>query len=396
MNKKNKQFISDSNNEGKNKRVSEIINNEEKDKWVSEIINNEEKDRWLSEIINKEEKESLDAFENKEVSPVSKILNKIPKGKDGNRYTRFFRGVSNETFEQVPSIYRNKGLIENEEQILHDALLNSPQDFINDKSLFDKLVKLQHYGFPTRLLDITSNILVALYFAAQGSKNEDGNIIIFDIPNEHVKYSSDDKVRILSCLAINNCNFNIDEKSLLLNAITKLVNEDDQAKRELQSKLNSSENTSLSSEFVNKLNEIYINIKDSKEDQFNLQKDTLQLISDIKYDKNGCDIKVSYEDIEKVLCVKAKMNNPRIIRQQGAFLLFGSNLSEENRLSAVNVNPDWMMKIKIQGKDKKEILEELRSLGISKQALFPELETQAEDIKKKYEQLSADKKTKNE
>lgn len=44
---------------------------------------------------------------------------------------------------------------------------------------FDDLISiiniLQHYGFPTRVLDVTQNPLVALYFALEEVELEDGN-----------------------------------------------------------------------------------------------------------------------------------------------------------------------------------------------------------------------------
>ena len=42
-----------------------------------------------------------------------------------------------------------------------------PRDFSECKSALDYLVQMQHYGLPTRLLDVTTNPLVALYFACQ-------------------------------------------------------------------------------------------------------------------------------------------------------------------------------------------------------------------------------------
>ena len=44
---------------------------------------------------------------------------------------------------------------------------------------FDDLISiiniLQHYGFPTRVLDVTQNPLVALYFALEEVELKDGN-----------------------------------------------------------------------------------------------------------------------------------------------------------------------------------------------------------------------------
>ena len=49
---------------------------------------------------------------------------------------------------------------------------------------------MQHYGIPTRLIDVTTNPLVALYFACQGNPDKDGVVFIFE---ENVEYDINDE-----------------------------------------------------------------------------------------------------------------------------------------------------------------------------------------------------------
>lgn len=54
-----------------------------------------------------------------------------------------------------------------------------PHVFRADLLPIDLLALLQHYGIPTRLLDVTSNPLVALYFATSINE-EDGEVFAFE------------------------------------------------------------------------------------------------------------------------------------------------------------------------------------------------------------------------
>src|SRR5438067_1338092 len=70
--------------------------------------------------------------------------------------------------------------------------------------MFDRLVRMQHFGLPTRLLDVSLNALVALYFAADtgpGGAAADGVVMGFSIPEEREKYFDSDCVSCLAHLA---------------------------------------------------------------------------------------------------------------------------------------------------------------------------------------------------
>ena len=82
-------------------------------------------------------------------------------------YQWFFRGQENSEWSIYPNVFRNDGLAK-ETQIIQDALRQNPFEFEN-KNDFEILTKLQHYGLGTRLIDVTLNPLVALYFATEPS-----------------------------------------------------------------------------------------------------------------------------------------------------------------------------------------------------------------------------------
>lgn len=104
----------------------------------------------------------MKTYEISSINELNNLIQKLGEPKQGT--TRFFRGQADEKWDMNPSIFRESYLIENEDKIIKDVLTNCPDDFLPTDTLFEKLVKLQHYGCKTRLLDLTTNALVALYF----------------------------------------------------------------------------------------------------------------------------------------------------------------------------------------------------------------------------------------
>ncbi|QPB41591.1 FRG domain-containing protein [Rodentibacter haemolyticus] len=326
------------------------------------------------------------------IADLSNKLKELGEPKEG--YTRFFRGHSDESYILVPSIYRSN-LIGSEDKIIKEAFTRCSSSFLPYETLFEKLTKLQHYDYKTRLLDISSNVLVALYFSIAEHKKQsvanadkDGEIIILDIPNSEIKYSDSDLVSILSNLSLMKKDFNIKkcEDEARLYAICEKVMYESEMEDKRQSLIKAGKSIP---ETYTKFLEIGKKSIEDKSfiEKFNQQPEVIELLNYTRREKPSFSPNIEPEKLHKIVAVKAKENNPRIMRQQGAFLLFGIN---EEKAKHVEVNPDWIRKINdkdklLVDKDfKDKILKELKSFGISHQELFPELDSQANDIMDKY------------
>lgn len=111
----------------------------------------------------------------------------------------FFRGQSEEYKNITPSVSRDSGYTMKENSIYKEAIKLRTVEFEDLISPIERLSKMQHYGIPTRLVDLTVDSLVALFFAVQkiDSKSH-GNVYVFVQPELSL---NDKRVKLLSLLA---------------------------------------------------------------------------------------------------------------------------------------------------------------------------------------------------
>jgi hypothetical protein len=79
----------------------------------------------------------------------------------------YYRGQT-KNYELKPSLIRHENIVNNEEEYYNEIFLEHEIELCDSRNKYEKYAKMQHYGCPTRLLDITSNPFKALGFMIDG------------------------------------------------------------------------------------------------------------------------------------------------------------------------------------------------------------------------------------
>ncbi|TKV76168.1 FRG domain-containing protein [Rhizobium sp. AU243] len=250
----------------------------------------------------------------------------------------FFRGHEDAGFELTPSLLRKWPdgawqYMPHEDRLCKELLISHYDEFQGDQYCFDRLVRMQHYGLPTRLLDISSNPLVALFFACYGNgqaRDADGEVIIFRIRSEKVKYYDSDTV---SCLA-NLSNLTYAQKGNLdLTLETSAFNASDVAQK---------------------------------------------LLHHVRSEKGYFEGRILPDHLGSIICVKAKRTNTRIKSQSGAFLLFG------HEATLPEVGEEGIEIARVTVTNKQHILSQLDRININATTVYPSIDQTTIHLRNRY------------
>lgn len=267
------------------------------------------------------------------ISSIGGFIQKISKLPINADEVLFYRGHSDRhEFKLKPSLHRDPGWQDNEHLLVNELISSNPFDFREDESMFEKLVRMQHHSLPTRLLDITSNPLMALYFSACEKNETAGEVLIFRVKKDAIKYSDSDTV---SCIA----------------NVARLTSDD-------RSEIDTNLDKAL----------------------FNASGPIKRMLHFIKEEKPYFTDCIDPADMRSIVCVRPRMSNLRISQQSGAFLLFGLEASL-NEAGSADYPVERMI---INKKQKAKICEQLASLNIHRGTVYPNIDSSALVVRARY------------
>lgn len=115
---------------------------------------------------------------------------------------KLYRGQANSSWKLDSSLSRETNYINHEAEMYYEILSLKPDSFINDRTVYERLITMQHFGMPTRLMDVTRNPLVAIFFACNNLQraNVDGIVYTFKKENKDFLNFEDEKLEKLRIL----------------------------------------------------------------------------------------------------------------------------------------------------------------------------------------------------
>ena len=252
------------------------------------------------------------------------------------------------------SLLERRGLVEYERELYQEAMRLNVASFEEDRTMVERVARMQHYLLPTRFCDMSTNVLLSAHFACGGGektaserdKLRDGFIRVMKVRSDRIKSFTSDKIIAIAHLPL------VDAE----------------------------------------------NINPSKTDGLDY------LSYEIKNNRPGFIYESEgiggwlREDIQHVWAFKPMMNSRRIRRQGGLFLAFGCgdnkksleptfSPSDYDNPSAPSYGIKQIGYIRIAAEAKKDIRKQLRYFGMESESVYPELSNVCEELGNRFQEI---------
>ena len=247
-----------------------------------------------------------------------------------------------------------EGLVEYERELYEEAMRLNVASFVDDRTMVERVARMQHYQLPTRFCDMSTNVLLSAHFACGGDERDmskrdndrDGLIRVMKVKHDRIKSFTSDIIIAISHLP-----------------------------------LVKAENINPSK--LKGLDYLTYEVKNNRPGFY--------------YEEEGIDGWLR-DEIQYVWAFKPMMNSARIRKQGGLFLAFGcgdGKKSLEPTFSPTDYNnkkaPSYGIKqvdyIQIAADAKKTIREQLRYFGMEAESIYPELSNVCEELKNRYSEI---------
>ncbi|HGK4777903.1 TPA: FRG domain-containing protein, partial [Klebsiella quasipneumoniae] len=242
--------------------------------------------------------------------------------------------------------------------IIEEMVRRFPSIRTEHTTTLELLTYAQHYGLPTRLLDWSENLLVALYFCCKENTNIDGNLFILNV--DAVQKYRNSKLDDIEELVKSNCE--IDAYRIMLDRCSKFHK---YFLSKLPPKLKGTSYLEMSD-----MSDVDLLLHFSQEDDSPLE----------------MDLGIEHIKAVDLFTYYAPMLNSRLIAQKGCFTVHGGKIINNKEIIKISnledlIRTGEMQKIRIPAESKQKIIKELDLCGINEHTLFPEIEHQIASIK---------------
>ncbi|MGT2923986.1 FRG domain-containing protein [Streptococcus caviae] len=366
-------------------------------------------------------------FNIQKVNTITEFVSLINDSLQSDNKNYYYRG-ENEYFDyRTPSLYLEESLVYLGSEYYYRTLIKEMGDevLLNNVELTRQLAERQHYGAKTRILDITTNPLVALFFAVDIDNDKDGYVYIYEEENQKEKFDSGHTIAIKTALnfidqkVINNFlsymdfaekldkqskSFDISESQTTDDIISKFSNnmQFDLIRSCIDDGKKYSEGDDGLYYVVGEKNfgyypediDCYKSLSQNEREHFNdiLNSDYLSNFMELLNQRAMVKEKLIYpykiyKDLKKAHIVFISKSTERIKQQQGAFIYpcFVNTMDKDFENIKSEINDSIKKKsnsliIKIKSEMKKTIRKELRKFGITEGYIYPDIQHKSKDI----------------